>query len=51
MDAEQEQEIISFFQKAIHEHVKDMDVEDIKCIDWFVLDAAPHIEEKNRKVA
>jgi len=46
-----EEELISFFQESVHKHVKEMPTEEIKCIEWFVLDADSHIEAKNKKVA
>jgi len=51
MDDKIEKELVSFFQESILEHVKDMHPEEVKCLDWFVLDADPYIEAKNKKVA
>ena len=51
MNVEQEKNLISILEQVFYGHFKAMTLEELKCLDWLVLDADPFLEAKNKKAA
>lgn len=51
MDNKLEKELFCFFDKALGDQFDKKSLEELKCLDWLVVDADPFIKEKNKKVA